>query len=123
MKDRCGQRGVSLAAALFLTLALLAGCGKQQAFSTGVFVGKWQSSRLSMPIYLDEHGGWEIRTEEGSTLQYGAWMYKDRDRTIEWVFKNPSGITRDVNPVLSATPDEFVLRERNGSVTTFRRIR
>ncbi len=108
---------------LFLTLVLLAGCGKQQAFNTKDFVGKWQSSRLSMPMYLDEHGGWEIRTEEGSTLQYGVWMYKSQDRAIEWVFKNPSGITRDVNPVLSVTPDEFVLRERNGSITTFSRIR
>ncbi|MEW6164994.1 MAG: hypothetical protein AB1642_08045 [Pseudomonadota bacterium] len=122
MSDRSGLTGLRrTAAGVFLALAPLVGCGRAQTFDMGDFVGKWQSSRLSMPIYLDEHGGWEIRDDAGDALQYGVWTC--RDGAIEWVFKSPSGIQRDVNSILSANAEEFVLREQNGNLTTFRRIR
>lgn len=85
------------------------------------FVGKWQSSRTQTPIHMVSNGEWEIRTEEGTILQYGVWRYEDKK--LIWSFKQDNGqILDDPNPVLSVGPKEFSVRERNGTTTVFKRV-
>lgn len=84
------------------------------------FVGKWQSTRLVTPLHLAANGEWEIRTAEGAVLQYGIWRYEDKK--IVWTIKQGTRISDDVNPVLSVTPAEFRLKERDGTTTVFRRL-
>ena len=91
-----------------------------QRISERDFVGKWQSSRLVTPLHLAANGEWEIRTGEGTVLQYGVWRYEDKK--IVWTIKQGGRISDDVNAVLSVAPAEFRLRERDGSTTVFKRL-
>jgi hypothetical protein len=84
------------------------------------FVGKWQSSRAVTPIYLDANGEWEIRKDDGTVLQYGVWRYEGKQ--LIWSIKQGARVIDDANPVLSVTPAEFQLRERDGQVTVFKRL-
>lgn len=91
-----------------------------KSINEGDFVGTWQSSRTLTPLILSANGEWEIRTPEGSVLQYGIWRY-ERNRII-WTIKQGGGIATDINPVLSVSKDSFELREQDGSTTRFRRL-
>ncbi len=84
------------------------------------FVGKWQSSRTNTPIHLDANGEWEIRAEDGKVLQYGLWRYESGK--LVWTIKQDDRVIDDPNPVLTVAPKEFQVKERDGSVTVFRRI-
>lgn len=110
-----------LVAAALVLVAVASGCARKESlYSEKDFVGKWQSSRVTTPVFLHEDGEWELRTESGEVQQYGVWLYSDN--RILWTVRVDGQIHHDPNPVLSATADEFQLRERDGSVTTFRRL-
>ena len=113
--QRCRQLLLLLASAL---LALqLSACKRT---SERDFVGKWQSSRLVTPLVMAANGEWEIKTAEGSVLQYGVWRYADNK--IIWTIKQGGRLSDDVNPVVSVEPKEFRLKERDGTTTVFRRL-
>jgi hypothetical protein len=104
---------------LFASLSL-SGCSNREPITEKLFVGKWKSSKLTTPIYLYENGEWEIKSDAGAVLQYGIWEFKNNN--IVWNFKVDGYVGRDPNPVLSATPREFQLRESDGKTTTFSKL-
>lgn len=110
-----------LALTVMLTLvAALNGCSNSERFTEKNFVGKWKSSKVTTPIYLYENGEWELMKKDGTVQQYGVWQYtKNR---IMWSYKAGNQMEHDMNAILSATPDEFQLRESDNSITTFNRI-
>lgn len=99
---------------------LLGGCGSGSAAKEARFVGKWQSSRLSTPLVMHANGEWEVLREDGSAFQFGVWQYADD--AIVWSIKQDGRIGHDTNKVLSVKPEEFSVRERDGSTTVFRRL-
>jgi hypothetical protein len=105
-----------------LTAALLfhAVRGCQKPVIEQNLVGKWQSSRLTTPIYLHANGEWEIKKDDGGVLQYGIWRLNGRN--ITWSYKAGSKIGHDGDPIVSSTPHEFRVRENDGSTTTFKRL-
>jgi hypothetical protein len=105
--------------ALLLVALMCAGCGRE-SITEKAFVGKWKSTKLESPIYLYDNGEWEIKTESGVILQYGVWQYEDKK--IRWSVKVNSRTEHDVNAVLSSTPHEFQVKERDGTTTTFSRL-
>lgn len=109
----------------FFALALLIGLGihflaggKQN--SQRDFVGKWQSDRAVTPIHLAANGEWELRKDDGTILQYGVWRYEGKQ--IIWSIKQGGRVIDDANTVLSFTPAEFRLKERDGQTTVFKRL-
>ena len=114
-RRRGGMRWVLAAV---LASALVFGCSGSA--NTKSFVGKWKSSKLITPVYLYENGEWEIRTDDGGVLQYGVWVLKDN--TIIWTYKDGSRIGHDPNAVVSVTAQEFKVRERDSSITSFTRL-
>jgi hypothetical protein len=122
MDDRVKYIRLGLAF-LFATVLIFYACSDRQTVTDKSFVGKWKSSRVETPVYLYNNGEWEIKTEDGAILQYGVWEFKS-DKII-WSYQadpNTGRIERDVNDVLSATPREFQLVERDGSNTIFKRL-
>lgn len=106
-------------------LALLLGLGIHfltggQRISQRDFVGKWQSDRAVTPIHLASNGEWEVRKDDGTILQYGVWRYEGKQ--IIWSIKLGGRIIDDPNPVISVTPAEFRLKERDGQMTVFKRL-
>lgn len=102
-------------------LVLLAGCGGPAPDATPQFVGRWQSTRSTLPIHLLANGEWEIRSDGGPAQQYGLWRYAQG--RLVWTFKNPDGrLTQEANPVLSVSANEFRLSEQDRSVTVFTRL-
>lgn len=93
---------------------------RDTAAEPSTFVGKWESSRSKTPTYIFANGEWEIRRSESNILEYGVWRL-ERGSFI-WTYKDQSGYQDDINPVISASRDQFRLRERDGSITTFVRI-
>lgn len=107
--------------ALLLAAALAVGfCLRRDQVVAGDFVGRWESSKTQLPIELYANGEWEIRGESGSVLQYGVWRYENRQ--LIWSFKRKATVSDDPNPLLSMTPDEFRIRETDGSTTVFTRL-
>jgi len=105
---------------LLLVFAIsFSGCSAREAITENDFVGKWESSRTKTPIYLYGNGEWEIKTDDGSILEFGVWQF--RNEKIIWSFKAGSEIMHDPNPVLSVTPREFKLREQDSTITVFSR--
>lgn len=98
---------------------VLSACGAKTQATHAFFVGKWKSSKLSMPVVLLDNGEWEIRSENGDVLQYGLWEY--RGDSIVWRFKRGSETLTEVNPVIYAKDREFRLEE-GGQTTVFLRI-
>lgn len=108
---------------LFLTLVLaasLGACARQSPLDEKAFVGKWHSSRAKTPIRLEQNGEWELLNKDGEVTQYGVWQYFDNK--LMWSVTIDEQTSHDLNPVVSASPKEFKLRERDGSVTTFSRL-
>lgn len=107
--------------AILAMFALLGGCTGRDAPIAANFVGKWKSSRMiSTPVHLYGDNEWEIISDDGAVMQYGVWQYKDN--RILWSFKTAEGVIHDKTRVLSVTPDEFRIRERDGSTTIFSRL-
>lgn len=117
MAQLLAKRRQGIACCILLVQALLLGCSGREPDSQISFVGKWMSSRSMTPIHLHRNGEWEIVTEDGTILQYGVWQYQNA--AILWSYKGRGGAEHDLTPVLSTTPREFRLRERNGNETTF----
>jgi len=108
-------------AALLLAGLLIYALIGRNKFSERDFVGQWQSSRTLTPLIIAANGEWEIKTAEGSVLQYGIWRYENKK--IIWTIKRGNQIIDDVNPVLSVGADEFRVSEQDGSTTIFRKIK
>ena len=107
-------------AVMLVLLATLNGCSSGEKYIESNFVGKWQSSRTTTPVYLYANGEWEFKAADGTVQQYGVWHYFDNK--ILWSVRVDGTIIHDPNPVLSAGPNEFQLRERDGSTTIFRKL-
>ncbi len=115
------KRSRLMVAAIFVLIAAVTGCSRSEdPHKETDFVGKWQSSRVTTPIFLYAEGEWELKTESGEVQQYGVWQYSNNK--ILWTVRVDDRIRHDSNRVLSATPEQFQLRENDGSVTTFRRL-
>ncbi|OHC71406.1 MAG: hypothetical protein A2045_16470 [Rhodocyclales bacterium GWA2_65_20] len=84
------------------------------------FVGKWQSTKLSTPLFLHGNGEWEIKTGDDTVLQYGVWRYENHK--FIWTVKIDNSFQHDANEVLAFSRREFQLREGDGSVTTFMKL-
>ena len=96
-----------------------AGCERKPVAAQ--FVGTWKSSRLSTPLRMQANGDWEIRTEDGTVLQYGVWQL--HGQRLVWTIRQRDGkVEHDANAVVSVDKKGFVLRERDGSRTTFTRL-
>jgi hypothetical protein len=109
------------AAALAVLLALAGACSRQPEPRSGQFVGQWKSSRIAtMPLHMHANGEWEIKADEGNAVQYGVWQIQGR--RILWTVRMDGRITHDENAILSVGPQQFELREQDGSVTRFERI-
>lgn len=107
--------------AVLVSVALAVGfCQRRDKVVAGDFVGRWESSKTRLPIELYANGEWEIRGESGSVLQYGVWRYEKRQ--LIWSFKRKAMVSDDPNPLLSMAPDEFRIRETDGSTTVFKRL-
>lgn len=104
----------------FMLAISLSACSKHGSFDSSLFIGEWQSSRLTTPLHLLNNGEWEIKTSEGAVLQYGVWELKGRH--FVWSVQIAGDIERDVNEVMSAMPTRFELKEADGRVTTFDRL-
>lgn len=105
---------------LLSVLFLLNACSGRETLAEKNFVGKWKSSRASTPIYLYDNGEWEIKSDDGTILQYGVWQLKGQN--ILWSYKVDSSIGHDINPVLSVTSREFKVRESDRTTTTFSKL-
>jgi hypothetical protein len=92
----------------------------KNAIKDSSFVGKWKSSKLETPLYLYDNGEWEIKKNDGAILQYGVWRYEGKK--IIWSFKAGSDIIHDVNPVLFFSSNEFQLKEKDGTITVFKKL-
>ncbi|WP_162086431.1 hypothetical protein [Sulfuriferula nivalis] len=115
MTEVLSKRSVALLLAAFMCVS----CSRE-TITAKSFIGKWKSTRLETPTYLYENGEWEIKTEDGVILQYGIWQYEHNK--IIWIDKAGSGIETDANAVLSVTPQEFRVKENDGTTTTFSRL-
>lgn len=117
----CYVKNTRLALALLLLMiATLSGCSKRETYAEKDFVGKWKSSKVSTPIYLYENGEWELMSNEGEIMQYGVWQYFDNK--IMWSYKIADQMGHDTNAIVSASPEEFRLRERDKSITIFSKL-
>lgn len=86
------------------------------------FVGVWKSSRTNTPITIYANGEWEIKDDDGKILQYGVWQVVNK-KSLMWSYKDEVGRTlHDMNPIESVGADEFKVRERDNTVTTFTRV-
>ncbi len=117
----CFVKNSKLVLAVILMLsATLNGCSNEEKYAESNFVGKWESSRVTNPIFLYANGEWELKTDDGTVQQYGVWHYYDNK--ILWSVRVDGRIIHDPNAVLSSSVGEFQLREKDGSVTTFRKL-
>lgn len=108
--------------AVLLAVAVAVGyCRQRDQVVAGDFVGRWESSKTRLPFELYANGEWEIHGESGTVLEYGVWRYEQR--RLIWSFKRKGTISDDPNPLLSMSPDEFRIRELDGSTTIFKRLK
>ena len=115
-------RSLQAAGALSLLVVLLSGCTREPEPQSPQFVGAWKSSRLdSRPLHLLANGDWEIRAEDGGRpLQFGVWQVQSR--TMLWTFRTNGQTIHDKNRIESFALNQFVLREQDGSLTSFKRL-
>lgn len=99
---------------------LLHGCTGRGGPDAAMMAGKWKSSRLTTPLLLYPNGEWEIKSDDGTVLQYGVWRLEDRK--LIWFNKSQSGLSRDADRIESFGPSHFELREADGSATRFDRL-
>jgi hypothetical protein len=67
------------------------------------------------------NGDWEIRSEDAAKpLQYGVWQLQGR--TMLWTFRSNGETVHDKNRIESFDSGKFVLREQDGSLTSFSRL-
>jgi hypothetical protein len=71
-------------------------------------------------VVLLDNGEWEIRDAEGAVLQYGLWRVDGQ--SLVWTLRGgDERLVNDANGIVSIEARRFVLRERDGSMTTFDR--
>lgn len=87
---------------------------KYDSYNENSFIGTWNSSQVGK-INLYSDGTWRV-----SKCNFGKWFL--RDNNIVWIYPDKIG-EEDINPILKFKPNEFVIREMNGSTTVFRRIK
>ena len=116
------RRHLLTVAAISLLVMLAPGCTRDPELQPQQFVGTWQSSRLaSRPLQLLVNGDWEIRSEGAAKpLQYGVWQLQGR--TMLWTFRSNNETVHDRNRIESVDSGRFVLREKDGSLTSFARL-
>lgn len=116
------SRGLALRAVFIVCLgaASLVGCRGEKPVDASHFVGKWRSSRSTVPIHLYANGEWEIKRDDGPPLQYGVWRY-DNGRIV-WTFKADDLVGHEANTVVSHGPGEFSLRETDQTTSVFKRL-
>jgi hypothetical protein len=102
---------------------------KKGAPKRKMFVGAWKSSRIRVPhVYnIYEDGRWDIKMG-GSVANLGGWHLKGNNilwrEAITFSFGDQKPDKReDLNPILEVGPDKFRIRELDGSITTFTRIK
>ena len=117
-----GRQSLTVAAAISLLVTLAPGCARDPEPQPQQFVGTWQSSRLaSRLLHLLANGDWEIRSEGAAKpLQYGVWQLQGR--TMLWTFRSNDETVHDKNRIESFDSGQFVLREQDGSLTSFARL-
>jgi hypothetical protein len=115
-----GRLVASAGLAGLLVVGQLTACSGDEALSQKTFVGKWQSSRSTIPIHLYENGEWEIRRDNGEVLQFGVWQYQGH--RIIWTYKVGDHVGHEANSVLSASKNAFSLREKDQRTTVFQRL-
>lgn len=74
----------------------------------------------TMPLQMQANGEWEIKSADGTALQYGVWQVQGR--RMVWTIRIDGRITHDENAIVSVSPRRFELREQDGSLTRFDRI-
>jgi hypothetical protein len=111
----------ALSAAVLGLAFLLGGCSGDERFPEQTLVGKWKSSRTPMPIVMQENGEWEVLADDGQTFQYGVWQVFE-NKKLMWSVIVDEQMQHDVTTILMASRDEFQIRERDRSTTTFKRI-
>lgn len=111
-----------VAVAMSLLVMFVPGCARDPEPQPQQFVGTWKSSRLaSRPLHLLANGDWEIRSEVAAQpLQYGVWQLQGR--TLLWTFRLDGKTVHDQNRIESFDSGRFVLREQDGSLTSFARL-
>jgi hypothetical protein len=107
-------------ALLSLAASMAASCGKK-ADPEKPFIGQWVSSRTNTPIHILEGGAWEIRGASGEILQGGGWELKSGN--FVWAYRRKNKTEFDSNPIVRMQDNSFELREQDGSVTQFRRVK
>lgn len=81
------------------------------------FFGTWLSSKADKPIKLLPDGRWEVSVFLGASKVAGNWSVEG-DSMI-WTYDDAPAGLKDVNKIIKSESDKFVLKERNGSHTTF----
>ena len=86
-----------------------------------LFAGTWHSSRAKVNIDIKSDGGWVMGKTSGKWAlqdEYFVWIYTDEDdiKVHSLVYEK-----LDKNHIVSVSENQFVLKEIDGSNTTFSR--
>ena len=86
-----------------------------------LFAGTWHSSRAKANIDIKSDGGWVMGKSSGKWAlqdEYFVWIYTDEDdiKVHSLVYEK-----LDKNHIVSVSENQFVLKEIDGSNTTFSR--
>lgn len=94
---------------------------------TAGFIGEWTSTSSTDENVgeagLSEDGRYWSVCRRGETVLFrskGKWFL--RGGAMIWIHDGAPG-AEDVNPIVEYAPDRFRLREQDGSLTTFERVR
>ncbi len=83
-------------------------------YQKSLFVGSWHSDQAGEIIEIKNDGTWKLGNITGKWVIYGAdfvWIYNDSSNNMTGKL--------DKNPILSVGDKQFVLKELDGSKTTF----
>lgn len=128
-----GGLAFSLLITAFFVSQRLAGPAKEapaplvETLGTAGFIGEWTSTSSTDENVgqagLSEDGRYWSVCRRGETVLFrskGQWFL--RGGAMVWIHDGNPGV-EDVNPIVEYAPDRFRLREQDGSVTTFVKIR
>jgi hypothetical protein len=103
---------------------LTAGLARESAAQDARFIGTWVTERDNTLSVTTMAADGTFRSEQFLGLKpvglvEGTWT--QRNNSLAWTYLNPKIDQEDVNPILSSSANEFILRETDGSQTTFQR--